>query len=138
MLMVGDEVIVGDEVVVGEDIPWADTEGMFEWVVGELADWVVPMPEAYTAISEVVRQHWPHLAETDPFLADRLWEKQEMESTVMNARITAAARLAAPVQALIVQCVQEGWTRTRLAGAMTGLIADYRNRHLVASERRVV
>lgn len=126
--------MVGDEAVVGEDIPWADTEAMFEWVVGELAEWVVPMPDKYTAISETVRQQWPHLIETAPLFADRLWEKQEIESTVMNARVTAAARLAAPAQALIIQSAQESWTRTRLVGAMTGLIADYRNRHAASPE----
>jgi hypothetical protein len=126
--------MVGEEVVVGEDIPWADTEGIFEWVVGELADWVVPMPEKYAAISEVVRQHWPHLTETDPLLADRLWEAHEIESTVMNARVTAAARLAAPAQTLILQSVQEGWPRTRLVEAMNGLIADYRHRYAGVSE----
>jgi hypothetical protein len=126
--------MVGEEAVVGEDIPWADTEGMFEWVVGELAEWVVPMPAEYTPLSETVRQQWPHLIEMAPLLADRLWEKQEIESTVMNARVTAAARLAAPVQALIIQSVQESWTRTRLVGAMTGLIEDYRKRHASSPE----
>jgi len=52
----------------------------------------------------------------------------------MNARVTAAARLAVPVQALIIQSVQESWTRTRLVGAMTGLIADYRSRHAVGPD----
>jgi len=126
--------MVGEEVVVGEDIPWGDTEGMFEWIVGELADWVVPLPEKYAAISEVVRQHWPHLTETDPLLADRLWEAHEIESTVMNARVTAAARLAAPVQTLILQSVQESWPRTRLVEAMNGLITDHRNRYPGLSE----
>ncbi len=132
--MVGEAVMVGEEVVVGEDIPWADREGMFEWVVSELADWVVPLPEKYAAISEGVRQQWPHLREIDPLLADRLWEEHEIESTVMNARVTAAARLAAPVQMVILQSVQESWPRTRLVEAMNRLIADYRNRYAVASE----
>ncbi len=126
--------IVGEELMVGEDIPWADTEGMFEWVVGELADWVIPLPEKYAAISERVRQQWPHLREMAPLLADWLWEKHEIESTVLNARVVAAARLAAPVQTLIMQSVQESWPRTRLVEAMSRLIADYRNRYGVASE----
>jgi len=42
----------------------------------------------------------------------------------MNARVTAAARLTAPVQTLILQSVRESWARTRLEEAMNRLIAD--------------
>jgi hypothetical protein len=52
----------------------------------------------------------------------------------MNARVTAAGRLAAPVQTLILQSVQESWPRTRLVEAMNGLITDYRNRYSGLSE----
>jgi len=95
---------------------------------GELADWVVPLPEKYAAISEVVRQHWPHLTETDPLLADRLWEAHEIESTVMNARVRRPH--ASPRRPDLDRAVCPGELAADTAGeAMNGLITDYRNRY---------
>ena len=121
---------------VGEDLEWADTEGMLEWVVGELADSVVPLPQKYAAMSEQVRQQWLQFRELDPVLADRIWETHEIESNVMNARVKAAARLAGPVQKMMAEALLENWPRKRLLKAMSRLVEEYASRYAFSPELR--